>query len=67
MSNTQERIRRRRQYLKKKGAAYTKLGLATLLAVPFTLLALLLLIATLYVFTLSAFDKSTNPMYTARR
>ncbi|HZT44293.1 MAG TPA: hypothetical protein VFA07_19160 [Chthonomonadaceae bacterium] len=53
MGNTQERIKKRRQYLTKKGAAYTKLGFATLLAVPFAVLSFLALLAALYVFALS--------------
>ena len=34
MSITQERIKNRREYLKQKGTAYTKIGLAGLLIVP---------------------------------
>ena len=37
MSRIQERKKQRREYLKKKGTAYTKIGLATVLVVPIPL------------------------------
>ncbi|HZT44245.1 MAG TPA: hypothetical protein VFA07_18920 [Chthonomonadaceae bacterium] len=40
MGSTQERIKKRREYLVKKRGAYTKMSLATILAVPFTLATL---------------------------
>lgn len=45
MGNTQERKKQRRRYLWKKGKAYTKFSIATLLAIPCTLIGCLLLAA----------------------
>jgi len=56
MSNTQERIRKRREYLKKKRAAYTEFGIAYLLVIPCVVFEVILVCA----FVISMLDYFTK-------
>ena len=50
MGSTQERIKKRREYLKQKGAAYSTASLAALLTIPCALGTFFLVAVTLFVF-----------------
>jgi|SRR5579884_273968 len=51
MSNTQERIQKRREYLKRKGRAYTKASLATFFTMPCVFMGLVFMLAAINLFT----------------
>ena len=51
MSRIQDRVKQRREYLRKKGTAYTKMSLAALLIVPCLLIGMSILMAGLFAAT----------------
>jgi len=51
MSNTQERIQKRREYLKRKGRAYTKASLATFFTMPCVFMGLVFMLTAINRFT----------------
>jgi len=62
MTSTQERIKQRRQYLKKKGATYAEMSLAALLLIPLIVIDFILVI-----FDVNAPMMSFSPTYTSDR